>query len=172
MPDPGTFNDHCPLCYPAHESPELLKLFVGGIEKSPHFPGVIESPPNGYADLLQTGMPCVWTGRGDLIWHASYATAIPFTQLLVKYAIAADAFVSSPAGSCHRYFTNGQDDPVKWAFNFGWAFLATPAEMQSWIEMVTPVVGPDPRMELFPMEGDDIVLKFCNTQDGEFFVYR
>ncbi|MBA7678647.1 hypothetical protein ES703_86925 [subsurface metagenome] len=166
MPDPGTYNNHCPACFPANESPELLKLFVSGVEKSPHFPGVLDMPPNGYFDLTQTVIPCEWQGDAGGVGIAYWQNRVAETCAAAQTPTGIFGFAKCTVGNCHRWFENGFDNPNVWAFNFGYAFIATPAEVQAMIETVLPMTGPDPRMEVFPMEDNQIVVRYASTRDG------
>lgn len=166
MPVEDTYNNHCPACFPANESPEIMKLFLGGIEKSPHFPIVPYSPPNGYCDLFQSGTACEWIGWNDKIVLAYWHQVAGKSALGVQVGGSWFAFAKSDQPACERYFENGFTDPFNFAYTGGWALVTTPMVMQTMIELATPIVGPDPRMELFPMEDGLIVVKFCNIVDG------
>lgn len=170
MPTPITPGNDCLACFLPNETPTLVKCFFGGIEKGRKWVDTLPPPPNGYFDLIQFETnPCAWRAIGipmiSMNWDPNVQLA-PHSALNVDTAIPPFLFTGHQNDPCKRYFTN---EITNWFNNWyinGWGMIATPHEMQSWIEMVTPIVGPDPRMELFPMEDDLIVLKFCNIQDG------
>ncbi len=162
----GTFNDTCQLCYPADETPQLLKLFVSGIVKSPNFPAIPEPAPNGYADLLQTLLACEWFGDGLTVPEAYCNFWVHSSRVHVKINPFLWAFASTVVDVCESWFENAFVNPATNAYTGGYAFLCTPAQIQSWIELAMPVTGPDPRFELFPMENRQIVIRFASTQDG------
>lgn len=166
MPDPGTFNNECPLCFPAGQTPTSIKLFASGITyNEDNFPG-LPPAPNGYVDLEQSPGPCQWSGANFLVWRAT----LTYTGVDSRVSIEVDdgifAFNHSPGDLCVKYFENQQQNPAIFAYTGGWVMITTPAAMETMIALVTPLTGPDPRMELFPMEDGLIVLKFCSIQDG------
>lgn len=170
IPTPITPGNNCLACFLPNETPTLVKCFLGGIEKGRKWVDTLPTPPNGYHDLIQTAPDsCVWSSVGipsiQIGWNPSVLLA-PHSSLLVDTAIPPYLFAGYQDDPCKRYFTNVLTNWFNnWYIN-GWGMIATPQEMQSWIEMVTPITGPDPRMELFPMADGEIVLKFCNIQDG------
>lgn len=166
MPDPGTFGNFCQRCFPLNETPDLLKLSISGVEKSPNFPLITESPTNGYADLTQSAPVCEWTGSGLTIWRASINWRVDSSQLLVEARRDLFTFTQNVEDICERYFVNAFQDPLTFAYNFGYAYLSTPAEMQAMIELALPITGPDPRMELFPKSDRQVVVRYASTLNG------
>lgn len=165
-PDPGTFNNFCPLCFPLDETPESLLLFVSGIEKSPHFPAITEPAANGYADLLQLGPFCDWSGSGGLIWRGSLIWLVNESRVRIEARRDLFCFTQSVVDVCEVWFENTFQNPNVFAYNYGYAFICTPAQMAKWLELALPVTGPNPRMELFPMADRQIVIRFASIQDG------
>lgn len=165
-PAPTMYNNACPLCFPANSTPDQMKCFVSGVMKSPHFPGEIRPAPNGYCDILQVGPGCNWSGGSEVIWRSQLSYTAVDSQISVEVALGVDAFVASPALLCQTHFTNEHLDPNIFAFYGGWAVVTTPMKMEEYINKITELVGPEPKMELFAMANKYHVVKFCNTQDG------
>lgn len=159
-------NNLCARCYPANETPTMLKLFVSGVEKSPNFPMILQPPPNGYADLWQSSPDCEWTGSGGNIFDATINWLIAESRVRVKVSGAVFGFAQTVVDVCETWFENAQQNPAVFAYNFGHAFITTPSQIQSWIELAMPVVGPDPRFELFPMADRQIVIRFANKHEN------
>lgn len=170
MPDPITPGLDCVECFPAGATPTLVKCFFSGIERGERWVDTLPPPPKGYYDLIQNiPGPCDWS-IGPSVWTSMiWAPVIvpgPYSRLQVRTVIAPYVFSGNVPGTCKTYFVNGITNYYNNWYYGGQGFVATPALMQSLIEMVTPITGPNPRMELYPMENELIVLKFCNVQDG------
>lgn len=156
----------CLRCFAAGETPNLLKVFFAGIRTGDMwFPG-LPPAPNGYHDFIQDfHNHCLWGADdpdeiGSLHWAATGSSVI-LTLLASDVAFGGESLTL-----CKRYFTNKLVVPAGHTYYGGYCYVSTPADMQAMIETVTPIVGPDPRMELFPMADGEIVVKFCNTRDG------
>ncbi len=166
QPIDDIYNNFCPRCFAANKSPQLLKLCVSGVEKSPNFPLLLEPAPNGYADITQGGPACEWTGQGLKMFSASINWLVAESRVRVETRLGVFGFTQTVVDVCERWFENAFQNPAVFAYNFGFAYVATPFEMATWIETALPVTGPDPRMELMPMEGRQIVIRFASTQNG------
>ena len=166
IPVDSTFNDHCPRCWPYNSTPELLKCFIGGIVYDPvRFPG-LNAAPNEYVDLHQTIIGCEWVGYGTKAWRVVLQLFATESTLTVESDDDVFAFASSPQEICIFHPTNAFQNPLIFAYTGGWAFISTPAKIQAMIQKVTPITGPDPRMELFPKADGHVVLRLANIQSG------
>lgn len=165
IPTPIVPGDNCLLCWAVGETPTLLKLFLSGIETGAAWnPGDLEAP-NGYWDLTQSVLnPCNFT-QANPVAVTGVAYSIGQSVCAFQRPASINSFWSNPAVECVQHFTNELVDPAGKFFS-GWGMVTTPAQMQTLIELATPIVGPDPRMELFAMDNGEIVVKFCNIEDG------
>lgn len=161
--DPGV---NCLRCFAPNETPKTLKIFFGDIKTGDLFLPGLPPPPNGYWDISQVALiPCHYEFfDADKIYE--YEMQATKTVLGFTWTASAPAFGALPLTLCTRYFTNWINNPVGNVYWGGFGFVCTPEEMQEWIELVTPITGPDPRMELFPAVDDKIVLKFCDKQSA------
>ncbi len=165
IPVPPDFGNNCMTCFGAGSTPSVMKLFFTGITKEawPDLP----NPYQGYFDAIQTdGNPCHWAGgnAAALHWHLFFDPGL--TVIGLAWGVHTSYFFRVLPNPCKRYFINANVKTGLIPYYGGWAFAATAAEMAAWIEAVTPIVGPDPRMGLYAMANEQIVLKFCNKQDG------
>ncbi len=169
IPVPEIPGNDC-ICWPADHTPNLVKAFFGGIEIGGLWHAGLPSPPNGYHDLAQSPMVhCEFHIGAPATYRVTYRSAFGFpalANLTCQVAVGEWAFRTAVVPSCTRFFTNSNLNPFNNHYINGWGFICTPAEMAEWIELVTPITGPDPRMELFPMEDGEIVLRFASIQDG------
>lgn len=167
IPVPDTPGPDCLLCYPAGEAPDMLKLFLGGIQTGDLWSPPDPAPPNGYWDLQQrVASPCFY----DLVPIGTFAMGYsPFrlTPMLVVQAVGVSGVFSSTSPfNCQKSFINAQVNPVVNWYYGGWAYVATASQIAGWIELVTPLTGPDPRMELFLGEDDRIFVRFADKKSS------
>lgn len=162
--DPG--ND-CDRCFLAGETPTLLKLFITGVYRAELWHDGLPRTPNGYYDLVQDPLDnCRWISTIATNWNIALTWYEGVSKCGGFILFPHIRFFGQVNENCTKHFTNALN---VWAGNFyygGWFFISTPAQMQSLIEMVTPLTGPDPRMELYPMDDDRIVLKFCDKKSA------
>lgn len=166
IPTPITPGDDCVLCFTPGFTPTLFKCFFSGIKTGDLWHPGLPPSPNGYFDLIQVpGIPCRWYSD-----HPDYSVRLIYdpawSSLFVETIGGAVAFSSTPVAICTTYYANAINTPVNQHYYDGWGLITTPQQLQAWIELATPITGPDPRMECFPMEDGQIVVKFCNIQDG------
>ncbi len=166
IPTPTQFGVNCAICWPPGETPGYLKVFFSGIMKGDNWHGGLPQPPNGYWDYIQLGVdPCIF----------AIPVATFFGQLWFTGADTTLGLAVVPGFPCFTYFgplvcpryleTNLVFPAGNWYYG-GQAFICTPEEMAGWIELVMPVTGPNPRMELFPMVDRQIVIRFASTING------
>lgn len=166
IPTPTTPGNNCVVCWPPGETPIYLKVFFSGIKKGDNWHGGLPQPPNGYYDYTQiVADPCIYAIPVDVFFGQLRFRAVDTSLgLLVVPGFPCFAHISPLI--CPRYLTTDLVFPAGNWYYGGQAFISTPAEMQALIEMAMPVVGPDPRMELFPMEDDKIVIRFANKHEN------
>lgn len=170
IPLPDDYGDDCTGLYPPGHTPLLIKCFFSGIETGRLWHPGLPAAPNGYWDLIQHDPgPCAWGIHEPDPWAIGYnpvSTPGVYSTLRASPDIYVDAFTGSVAGFGKRYFANGFTSWYWDHYYGGWGFCCTPAELAAWIELVTPTVGPNPRLECMPTDNDQIVIKFCNKEDA------
>lgn len=166
IPVPDSYGNDCTICFPAGKTPDLLKVFYSGIEFGDDWVPADGMPPNGYYDHIQIpASPCSFSNpaphpTGWVIFGPAG------TDCTSESSGGAGAFWGVSFDRCTRYFFNRYRRPLDNEFWGGYAFICTPLELETWLNLVTPTTGPDPRLECYPMANGEIVLKFCNIQDG------
>jgi len=171
-PTEPPLGDHCPMCFPAGESPDTILVFISGVTyNNIAFPG-LPAAPNEYVYCHKTAIACEYKGMGDKAWRVFVLWHVAFSQITVEVPGPVFAFVEAPAAQCVKHFTNARQNPAIFAYTGGFAFVTTPDRMLEYIELAVSVVGPDPRMELEAMENDQVVLRFASRHDSTNIKFR
>lgn len=166
IPKPIVVGAPCLRCFGALTTPQLIKVFFSGIMTGDDWTPDHMLPPNGYHDYIQHPVnTCQWR----LIQPGPLGTlsfAAGNSGISIYEDIAHRIFWDLIMVNCHRYFSNRQNNPAGEHWYGGNAFVCTEEELEGWLNLVTPTTGPDPRLELYPMDNGEIVLKFCDIQSA------
>ncbi|GAH19075.1 unnamed protein product [marine sediment metagenome] len=139
----------------------------GGIERGDAWEPAFGMPPNGYFDLTNDEVfPCLWS-HGAPPWPLiRFILQDGNSTLGCKPDSLRVAFSGSINENCRYQFKNGLEGAAGNAFYGGYGHIITPADMGAIIESVTPMIDPDPRMELFPVDDEVSVLRYAGKRDA------
>jgi len=167
IPTPDVPGGGCSACWPAAETPTTLKAFFAGIMKGEFWNEGMGEAPNGYHDISQSPFNnCAWFTSGLPLRHCLYHAAPTPSSLYFQLTQGIKYFVSADCPACTSYFTNTRTTWEDNDFYGGFAFVSTPEGMSSMIKKITPLLDPDPRMELFPKSDGEIVVRYAGKRDG------
>jgi len=167
-----TYNNHCPLCFGANETPQTIILATAGIEKSPNFPGVTPVPPNGTCYMTVPGVTCEWFGSNSLFDWAAVGWYPVFSQVLVRVLGGADAFTQSVPELCERYFVNAHQNPAIFAYNYGYAVIMSQTEIAATVAAVVPYFEEGARFEVYPGPGGIIDIRYANRKHRQNIIIQ
>lgn len=154
-------------CWAPGETPKYIKVFISGVKRGFLWEEYMGMPPNGYHDMVQNpSYPCQWTEPPGDFQMARYKAAPDNCYFMTGPFLPETAFVSGDYPLCTKHFTNMFTDFDTTRFYGGTAYLTTPAWMQAMIESITPMIDPDPRMELFPMANEQIIIRYAGKRDA------
>lgn len=178
IPGPTEYGNNCALCFPAGETPKLLKAFFSGIQMGVNWQPVNGPPPNGYYDLHQTfGDPCVWKTTEPDFPFVTLTLANGRSSLKIVAVGVQSAFLSSVFDNCIFHYTNDLLCSLPNTFCGGHAYVTVPGDvtgegdspyhsLSSIITKTTPMIDPDPRMELFPIDDESFVVRYAGKRDA------
>jgi len=167
VPAPPQFGDNCLQCYPLGRTPKLLKVFIGGMQIGELWYPELGMPRNEYVDLLQDpDWPCWWHTPLGVYPVFHYRTGALSSSFRIEIYIATYMFNSVWSPPCSRGFRNEIDQYQGTYFYGGWAAIRFSQEMADLIGKVTPLVDPDPRMDLFPVDDEKVVVRYAGTKDA------
>ncbi len=167
IPKPSpVYDDHCNACFPAGRTPSALKVFFTGIEAAQQEPAGTIYPNHGYYDVFAVGGSlCLWQSPPGSSPFCKVRLAMPHALVELFHPGVYGVFQSWDLPPCTRWFENQKI----WAGNHWWkgrAFVATSLAVGAIIESVTPMIDPDPRMECFPMDNEEIVVRYAGKRDA------
>lgn len=163
-PLPTTFGLDCLRCYAAGETPDTVKAFFSGIEKSPSYPHISPPPPNGSFTLKQTSNPCQWLYEKSGGWRSTYSLSAGNSLLTIDRFFAYWAFSGNPSVECEKYFTNVFQNPSTNAYNYGYAYVTTSAAIAEAVAKIVPYFEDGTRFEVYPGPDGIIDIRYANEK--------
>jgi len=141
-------------------------VFFSGIRAAQLGPRGTACPYNGYYDVpVREDLTCYWdTGEGSDP-RVRVRLAVPSAQVRMGTEAEGGVFQSWDLPSCTRWFENQLIWENRYWFK-GQAWVGGAMELAAIIESVTPLIDPDPRMECFPIEEEEIVVRYAGKRDA------
>jgi len=166
-PDPIEYGADCDTCYAEGKTPKYFKAFFSGILRGSLWESGMPGNMNGYYDIIQDpAYSCRWKSvpgfwQNVLYWHEPFHSYLTMSLPGGWFAFSADI-----ATHCGRWFANAETDGTGNIYYGGQGVIMTPEDMTKSIESITPLIDPDPRMELFTMPASQYSLRYAGKRDA------
>lgn len=165
-PKPWIYSDSDHFCWDPGLTPELIKVFISGIEmsKSRWLPRH-GSPANGYFDCYRDSPTSLyWTSAGFPYVHLSLTYAV--SKLQAWSSTGETCFYCEDLVNCCRHgFTSTMKT---WLSPFGGGTAYRMPSLFLWdiAELVMNSKWMDPKYECFPMSLTELAVRVARIRDG------
>lgn len=167
MPAHLHYGDDCLDCYHPGKTPLTFKVFFSGIKRGHLWHSGLPVSPNGYWDLRQVPEhPCRWVLDMISPFDIIYRIGAPTNSIAFSFNVTVGIFRSGFRTGCRTGFTNDYEFPIGNHYYGGSCHVETPAAVADIIKSITPMIDPDPRMELFPIDDEVFVVRYAGKRDA------
>jgi len=178
IPRPFEEGYSCPICFDYQKTPKYLKCFISGVQIGNLWEPGMPPPPNGYHDLItQSPLYCQWVIDKPGPYGVVLKLFDTYSRLIAWGAPPDLMFEHTRDERCVFSFTNKWLSPDGRYYYGGYAYVTVPGDIKgedssplhplsSVINSVTPLIDPDPRMECFPIEEGEIVVRYAGKRDA------
>jgi len=166
-PDPIEYGAGCDVCYAEGKTPKYFKAFFTGLLRGSNWNDDFPRNVDGYYDITQLPFAsCTWSTGSGIYPSIKYWHTPTHSYLTMSLAGGWDAFLPDLPVLCGKWFTNQMTVPTGNIFYGGQGVIMTPEDMAKSIESITPLIDPDPRMELFTMPASQYSLRYAGKRDA------
>jgi len=167
IPEPIEYGANCDTCYASGETPLYFKAFFSGMKRGSLWTDDMPGNMNGYYDITQDPTySCRWRSPIGTWQRVLYEHTPTHSYLTISLPGGWYAFTADIATHCGKWFANAETDPSGNIFYGGEGVVMHPSEMAAHIEKVTPLIDPDPRMELFTLPGSQSSIRYAGKRDA------
>jgi len=167
VPEPIEYGASCDTCYAAGETPLYFKAIFSGIQRGSLWESGMPGNMNGYYDIVQDPTySCRWRWNSPSWQHVLYEHTPTYSFVVMTTPGGWVAFMSDIPTHCGTWFANAYTSPNGRIYYGGECVIMHPSEMAAHIEKVTPLIDPDPRMELFTLPDSKASIRYAGKRDA------
>ncbi|MBA7703920.1 hypothetical protein ES703_112717 [subsurface metagenome] len=157
-------NDH--FCWPADQTPWVVKVFVSGIVYGWAWAPGDGPPPNGYYDMERAHPNSTSWGSGLPNPRASLSLTPAESQLVIRSSGGKVAFWEEDLfNTCKKYYHSTMG-PMGNSFFLGDGWVTGYEFPWDVAELVMNAYWNDPNYECFPMPNEQLAIRVARIQDG------
>jgi len=167
IPEPIEYGNNCNTCYASGETPLYFKAFFSGMKRGSLWTDDMPGNMNGYYDIIQDPTyNCRWRYNSPSWQRVLYEHTPTYSFVVMTTPGGWVAFEADLTPHCGTWFENRYTSPTGRIYYGGECVIMHPSEMSFHIEKVTPLIDPDPRMELFTLPDSKASIRYAGKRDA------